>query len=543
MREPGKSGIFAMGRASSKRTPARIGKAADSARKEAETVGAWLVVLLLVPRLVRLFYPQIWVEDDFYLESAYLVSIGMRPYVDFVHPHFPLLEWIAGAYLRLFGASHFSIEVLNESAIYVTSLLVFVLGRRVAGRTVGTCAAILYATSSLVFRYHVYERECFLAPLTVAAAIVALGRDERWGRRAGHQALALIAALGIKLTAAIPSAVLFGFAVVRKRWREAAVLALEVGAGLAAMTALCYWLYGYDFIFQTFLFHFLKGHDTGDPILTYPLQILDVEFPLFGIGCVALGAERRMNEGIALVLAMVAASYLFYGVISPTAWGHNYLEPLPYIAIVAGIGLDWMIHLGRDFLHAEEHEAFPVLSRLVTAALVVVVSLAWISPLKNQNWLHGSVYGFGFMPKSQITGIAAAIRDGSAPGENLIAPSFLCFEANRPQLIRFPETYGVYRNARAEVEKHGFFKARAMLDHADFFNLIVKTSGYWTTQIKQAVTQGTAPIVVPDSPIQLLPLVFVPPEVLAASGYRPALETKYFIVWRHFAKPGGAESR
>ena len=40
-----------------------------------------------------------------------------------------------------------------------------------------------------------------------------------------------------------------------------------------------------------------------------------------------------------LVLAIVAAEYAFYGVLSPTAWGHNYLEPLPFIAIVAAIGV------------------------------------------------------------------------------------------------------------------------------------------------------------------------------------------------------------
>jgi hypothetical protein len=147
------------------------------------------------------------------------------------------------------------------------------------------------------------------------------------------------------------------------------------------------------------------------------------------------------------------------------------------------------------------------------------------------------------MPKRQIARIAGAVRDGSAPDENVIAPSFLCFQANRPQLIRFPETYGVYLNARAEVEKYGFFKARARLKRANFFNLIVKTSGYWTARIKQAVTEGTVPIVVPDSPIQLLPLVFVPSDVLVRSGYRPTLETRYFIVWRHFAKPGDAQSR
>src|ERR1700689_2055764 len=99
----------------------RVSTDADSV--DAARVGAWLIVVLLVPRIVRMLYPEIWVEDDFYLESAWLVSAGMRPYLDFVHPHFPLLEYLSAAYLKIFGASYFSIEVLNEAAIYATSLL------------------------------------------------------------------------------------------------------------------------------------------------------------------------------------------------------------------------------------------------------------------------------------------------------------------------------------------------------------------------------------------------------------------------------------
>src|ERR1700719_3633895 len=105
-----------MARASSKAVPAR------SATPSAE-LGAALLIVLAIPRLVRLFYPEIWVEDDFYLEAAWLVSTGMRPYLDFVHPHFPLLEYFTAGYLRLFGASHSSIEILNEAAIYATSVL------------------------------------------------------------------------------------------------------------------------------------------------------------------------------------------------------------------------------------------------------------------------------------------------------------------------------------------------------------------------------------------------------------------------------------
>ena len=32
--------------------------------------------------------------------------------------------------------------------------------------------------------------------------------------------------------------------------------------------------------------------------------------------------------------------------------------------------------------------------------------------------------------------------------DDVIAPSFLCFEANRREFIRYPETYGVYREGK-----------------------------------------------------------------------------------------------
>src|ERR1700722_10545337 len=144
----------------------------DSSQPVSVRISAWLIIILLIPRIARMLYPEIWVEDDFYLESAWLVSVGMRPYLDFVQPHMPLLEWIAAGYLKLFGASYLSIEILNEAAIFATSLLTYSLARRVAGRPTAIAASILYAYGSLVFRYHVYEREWFGAPLILPGGIV-----------------------------------------------------------------------------------------------------------------------------------------------------------------------------------------------------------------------------------------------------------------------------------------------------------------------------------------------------------------------------------
>ncbi len=526
-----------MARASSKAAPA-IAAHSD--------LGAALLIILAIPRVVRLLYPAIWVEDDFYLEAAWLVSAGMRPYLDFVHPHFPLLEYLSAGYLKIFGASHFSIEILNEAAIYATSLLTFKLATRVTTRRAAISAAILYATSSLVFRYHVYERECFIAPLVLAAAILALDEDTvEWSGLVA----ALAAACLIKLTSLVEVAVLIAFiAMARRRWREAISAAIGVVVAMILATGFCYLLYGREFLFQTFIFHFMKGRTDFLAVLAYPLAILDLQFPLFVIGCIAVRREIRGNSGIILILAMVAAEYLFFGILSPTSWAHNYLEALPFITIMGGIGVDGMIAqaLAASKDSRVRNDGF----RSQDAAVFILISILWITPLENENWMQGSIYGFGFVPREEVWRIGAALRDASRPDEEVLAPAFISFQANRRQMIRFPETYGVLREAEMEYQRDGFAAARAHLGSENFFKLIADTAHFWRDPIIKSIKDGKLNAIVPDSPIQLLPLV-LPPELLPAdfpqmmvdSGFRPVFRTDHFVLWQrqsdHSPSPQG----
>lgn len=509
-------------RGSSQRVPLRL--------------GAWLIVVLLIPRFARLLYPEVWVEDDFYLESAWLVSVGMRPYLDFVQPHMPLLEWIAAGYLKLFGASYLSIEILNEAAIFATSLLTYTLARRVAGRPIAIAASILYAYSSIVFRYHAYERESFVAPLLILGAIVTLDDAMPAMRQAVFVALIFFVACAIKLTAVIPFPVMLIFiAVAYRRVAGAVVSGVIFALALAAFTAILYRLYGNEFIIQTFVFHFLKGKDTTGDIATYPRMILDILVPLFVLGCWQIFATRTFNRGVILVLAVVAAEYAFYGVLSPTAWGHNYLEPLPFIAIIAAIGATALI------------DAIPMPSQrwqlLAGGTALILISLIRIAPIVNDSWLHGAVYGFGFVPRAEISQLADALRAASKPGDDVIAPSFICFEANRHELIRYPETYGVYREGKAEYERDGFFAARRHLGNADFFQLISDTRHYWTDEMRAAIASGKVSAVISDSPIQLFPLVLVPEDFLSANGFRPALITDHFTLWTRTSTPAATPNQ
>ena len=509
---------------------------ADAAR-----IGAWLVVALLIPRIVRLLYPEVWVEDDFYLESAWFVSAGMRPYLDFVHPHMPLLEWIAGCYLKLFGTSHLSIEILNEAAIFAASILTYSLARRAAGRPTAIAASILYAYSSLVFRYHAYERESFVAPLIILGAIVALDDTIPAIRQAAILAAIFFVACAIKLTAVIPFAVMLVFIAVAYRRIAGAVVAGAVFAlALGAFSAILYRLYGDEFIFQTFVFHFLKGRDTVLSIALFPRMILDVLAPLFVLGCIRLIADRIFSRAVMLVLAIVAAEYAFYGVLSPTSWAHNYLEAIPFIAIVAAIGATALVLPRRDPIAGE---AAPRQWKLLAGrAVLIAIFLIWITPIVNDSWLHGAVYGFGFVPRAEISRLADALRAVSHPDEDVIAPSFVCFEAGRRELIRYPETYGVYREAKAEYDREGFFAARRRLGAADFFQLISDTRHFWTEQMRDAIASGKVPAVISDSPIQLLPLVLVPEDFLSRNGFRAVLTTDHFTLWSRTPAPAATSN-
>jgi hypothetical protein len=509
---------------------------AATSKPDAARIGTWVIVVLLLPRVVRMMYPEVWVEDDFYLESAWLVSVGMRPYLDFVHPHMPLLEWIAGCYLKLFGASHLSIEVLNEAAIFTASILTYRLASKVGGRPAAIAGSILYAYSSLVLRYHVYERENFVAPLIILGALVALDDTTGEIEQAAILAAIFFGACAIKLTSVIPFAVMIAFvAVAHRRIAGAVVSGAILALALAGFSALLYRLYGDEFIFQTFVFHFMKGRDLGRSIAAYPRLILDVLAPLFVLGCWRLIADRMFSRAVMLVLAIVGAEYAFYGGLSPTAWGHNYLEAIPFIAIVAGIGATALIGVIEHLIAGEQ--APRQWKLLAGGAALIAIFLTWVTPIVNENWAAGAVYGFGFVPRAEISQLAGALRAASKPDEDVIAPSFVCFEAGRRELIRYPETYGVYREAKAEYERDGFFAARRRLGAADFFQLISDTRHFWTEEMRDAIAGGKIPAVISDSPIQTPPLVLVPEDFLSRNGFRPVLTTEHFTLWSRTSAP------
>ena len=141
------------------------------------TIVTWSIcALLVVPRLIRLAHPQIWIEDESYLTGALMLSHGWLPYRDFPLPHYPLLEALLASVFRLTHPSIRIAEITTQIAALTGSLLVFALGRRLDGLLTGAAAALIFATSGLLFRYHLFEREVFIVIPVLAAVLLASDR-------------------------------------------------------------------------------------------------------------------------------------------------------------------------------------------------------------------------------------------------------------------------------------------------------------------------------------------------------------------------------
>jgi hypothetical protein len=494
----------------------------DPTLDRAARIAPWLLVALAIPRLVRMLYPAVWVEDDLLLESSFAAARGLRPYVDFAHAQMPLLEWATGLYIRVFGASHARMEILNGAAIYATSVLIVVFGRRAVGSRAAAAGALLYSCHSLVFRYHVWAREFFVSALVLGAICILVSDKTSTRIKVPAVAALLCAACAIKLTAIVAVAAICLFLAAGLRLpRLAAGVALATLAAFGSFAAFCYWRYGRTFLVQAFLFHFLKGRVDTDAGPLYLASLLDVLGPLALVGLAALSPRRRWNAAVGLTAAVLAADLLFFAVLSPTAWGHNYLEAWPYIALAAGAGVIWFFDASRRFW-----------LRPAIAVVFAALCLAWLTPLDNEASLRGSTYGFGFVPRRELADLATALRASTSDREEVIAPSFIAFEANRLQAVRYPENYGVMKAGEELVRLSGFRATRERFGSKSFFDLINETSQIWNDEVVRSIAPGgRVDAFVPDSPIQLMPLVNASPPALSARGFQKSLQTEHFALW------------
>ena len=498
-------------------------------------VTAAVCLLLIVPRLVRLAYPQIWIEDESYLTGALMLSHGFMPYRDFPLPHYPLLEAMLASVFRLTHASIRTAEMTTQAAALGGSLLVFALGRRIDGLLTGALAAIIFATSGLLFRYHLFEREVFVVVPVLAAMLLATRRaDASAGRLIG---VLLFVALMIKLTAVAALAAV-GLQLWRQQGRRAALQAIGAAlALLAAVTIALAAVFGADFLVQVFLFRAVHAEFPSLIVkLTEMRLTMDVSLALGSAGIALIVWSRRAQPWIGPLLQL-AAGFVVLVLLNPTYWAHTGIELLPWLSLCGGFLVASVVRaIVRPASRTDAAARVPASNAYVCAVAAVGI-LITVAPVRNLNWQagDGSTYGFGYRDRNEIEKIAADVRAHTDASALVATPPIIAFAADRRELVPYPEIAGTVDELTEAVRRRGYIAALGDPDlrQGSCWDAVAASGERIGPQIASALKDRRLGAVINDSADDLMPVPFVhvPQAALEASGYQIESAFPHYDVW------------
>ncbi len=509
--------------------PAPRGRLRTRPRRTA--VPAALAAIILVPRLVRTLYPQVWIEDESYLTGAFALSRGFLPYRDFPLPHLPLLDAAAAVLFRTAGASIRMAEGLTAIAAAAGTALVFLLGSTMAGDAAGLASALIFSTSPLLFRYHVFEREVFVVAPVVAAVLLAVKRAPSDRPRLAGLAIGMLLAiaLAIKLTAVAALAGVAVYLAATRRRSTAAVAVVTALAVTGLFAAALFAKFGTDFAVQVVVFRML--HATFPSLGTKLNELrltLDIALALGAAGIILIAWRSRrastssaLHKGWSAVLYQVAAGVFVLVLLNPTYWAHTGIELLPWLSLCGG-------YLVAGVVRDSD-------ARLCAAAAAAL--LVFVSPIHNLNWEagDGSPFGFGYRDRAEIERAADYVRAHALPDEPVATPPIIAFAAQRRELVPYPELAGEMQHISEAIGRDGYRGALADPDlgRGTFWDSVEHSGRLIAPRLADAVRRREPAVVINDSADDLMPiqLIDLAPDDLRASGYSLETVVGHYDIW------------
>lgn len=485
-------------------------------------------LIFLAPRVVRILYPYVWLEDPFYLYAASLIRQGAIPFHDFGHTQLPGAEFLLAFFYGFFGDSYVVAEVISQVVIYLNTWLIFFIGGNICNKTVGFLSALIFSCSSLLFRYHVWEREVLLVFLLTVTFYLLLGWPKLNLKRTIILSLILTAGVFCKLTMVVSAVPVFFFIFGVRKERFNAILLAILTFSFCVLALLLLFLKNPANVFnQAFLYHFVKGvtHTSVIEKLLYPLYVLDIPLAL-GVSGVFFW-KKEMFPAFWFPIFLVLFDWMFFSFISPNVWPHNYIPSLLLFSLSGGV-----------FIFSV-WESFWIKQKVIGPCLSIVFFfflLACICPIKNLNWAKGGFYGFGYIPRKEINEVGRFIRSNTTEDDLLLIPQYIASEAGRRSVISDRiEAIGVFRWIE-ERKKEGYTTTQmiAMCRSKSFEQMQKETLLTGWESVRTLLKQKKIKFFVPDIvPGEQMPFVS---KDLADMGYMPLIKIGLYVVWTPWEK-------
>jgi hypothetical protein len=405
-------------------------------------------------------------DEGFYVLASRLVLQHRVPYLDFFYTQAPLLPYVYGAWLKLFGVSWFSARALSACLTTATGTLVCFQVLRETGKWVaGAGAVLLFATSSLVFAWYPIVKTFSLAVLCLFGAYVILARltpVPRW-----QVALAgVLVGLSIDTRSYVVVVVpVFVWWIVRRNKPGALAPSLYFCGGLIVGLApsLILFLASPDvFLFNNLGYHAMRTDAGLISDWQNKLEIVGVlfagrhtgfQFSVLTLSCFAAILSSRHKRETSVFAFSIA---LLLGGVSllPTPSEVQYFAMLvPFMIVVT---VCW----ASDFI-----SSLPTERAIMRAAAIGMAALAifaaFLAPTVRQYLITGEkVPGIGGPADApnwtlqSVTAVSKAIDQFAWPGEQVASfwPGYI-FASHANPYPGFENDFGMYVSRRLGLEQ------------------------------------------------------------------------------------------
>lgn len=492
---------------------------------------AILLVALAAPRIARLLYPYVWIESEPYLNCGFLISLGMKPYINFPLCHPPGPETILGVLFLILGTSIRTAEVFTQMLVFASSILVFAVGNRINGRVTGIVAAFIYSLSYVIFRYHVFEREIYVGLPVLAAVWLTMDLAENRNPRGKQLGIAILLCLAFcfKLTAVAHTIAILVFLVLSGYGLRKTVGVALMTAGFVALAYFGFYLsYGRNFLIQVFLFQFLVHASLSlGPKLRLFREILDINLSL-GLSALFIVFARREIRAWLLPLCLLLSSFCFVVLFNATFWPHNGIELLPWLSLFGGYFIASILAWLRGMLFGYNGKSIPA-SFIVASLLVFLCLTMFVFPVKIANW------GFGYEKRKEIEEVSRFVKKNTNPNDKILVPSIIALESNRIEVVTFPEIAGTMIDLTNRVALNGWSATlhSSGINQKDFGLNVESSRRFWLPGLMEAIRNGRVPVVIHHSPQNFGPFrpLVLKDSFLQEQGYALAGKSLNYVVW------------
>jgi hypothetical protein len=233
-------------------------------------------------------------DEGVYAYASRLAVHGHVPYRDFFYEQMPLLPYVYGAWIGVFGESWYATRGLSALAAAAVGALLYLHVERRLGRWPALGAICLYALSGLVFGYFTIVKTFALTSLFLFGAFVLVeARRPRW--LAAGLLVGLAVDTRLVFAAAVPA-----FAVLAARRRALPSFGGGLAVGLVPSVVFLA-LSPHNFVFDSLRYH---GKKTSHGLVGEPVQKLRTAGNLVGFG----STDHALGVQFALLLVAAAAA-------------------------------------------------------------------------------------------------------------------------------------------------------------------------------------------------------------------------------------------